>query len=72
MIPSIALNKVPVFSLAEGSIYPILKRMVKKKWVESYWKDSVDGPRRKYYHITGEGQEVVQHRINDYKNLYQH
>ena len=65
------LNKVPLFSLAEGSIYPILKRMVNKKWIESYWQESVEGPRRKYYQITEEGQKVIQQRMNDYKDLYQ-
>ncbi|MCD8509366.1 MAG: PadR family transcriptional regulator [Bacillus sp. (in: Bacteria)] len=65
------LNQVPMFTLAEGSIYPILKRMVNKNWIESYWQDSEEGPRRKYYQITQEGQEVVQQRMNDYKDLYQ-
>lgn len=64
------LNKIPLFSLAEGSIYPILKRMVNKKWIESYWQDSADGPRRKYYQITSLGQRVIKHRMKDYKNLY--
>lgn len=64
------LNKIPLFSLAEGSIYPILKKMVNKNWVEAYWQDSVDGPRRKYYRITEEGQKVIQYRMDDYKKLY--
>ncbi len=51
------LNKIPLFSLAKGSIYPILKRMVNKKWIESYWQDSADGPRRKYYQITRGGSK---------------
>ena len=32
---------------------------------------SVEGPRRKYYQITEEGQKVIQQRMNDYKDLYQ-
>ncbi|ADU30949.1 PadR family transcriptional regulator [Evansella cellulosilytica] len=64
------LNQVPLFTLAEGSIYPILKRMVTKQWIESYWQESADGPRRKYYEITEEGKVVVELRMNDYKELY--
>ncbi|MDX8047687.1 PadR family transcriptional regulator [Gracilibacillus sp. S3-1-1] len=65
------LNYIPLFTLADGSIYPILKRMVNKKWVEAYWQESMEGPRRKYYKITEEGLEIVQQRMNDYKELYQ-
>lgn len=65
------LNKIPLFTLAEGSIYPILKRMVNKQWIESYWQESVEGPRRKYYKITKEGQEIVKTRMCDYQELYQ-
>jgi len=65
------LNKIPLFTLADGSIYPILKRMVNKRWIESYWQESVEGPRRKYYKITEEGQRIVELRMNDYKELYQ-
>lgn len=65
------LNKIPLFTLAEGSIYPILKRMENKQWIEPYWQESEEGPSRKYYKITKEGQEIVKTRMDDYKELYQ-
>ncbi|BAC12904.1 hypothetical conserved protein [Oceanobacillus iheyensis HTE831] len=65
-----ALNNLPSVSLAAGSIYPILKRMVNKNWISFYWVDSEDGPRRKYYKITEEGESVAQKRISEYEELF--
>ncbi|EZH65956.1 PadR family transcriptional regulator [Bacillaceae bacterium JMAK1] len=42
------------YQMSEGTLYPSLKRMEKKGWIESYWNDS-SGKRRKYYHVTDEG-----------------
>lgn len=38
--------------ISEGSIYPILLRMQKEKWVETELKRSASGPKRKYYRLT--------------------
>ncbi len=65
------LNQYSLFTLADGSIYPILKRMGKNNWVTSYWQESENGPRRKYYQITEEGEKIVQQRLNYHKKLYE-
>ena len=44
--------------------------MVNKNWVEAYWQDSTDGPKRKYYRITKEGEKVIQFRMKDFEKLY--
>ncbi|MGE6553055.1 PadR family transcriptional regulator [Bacillus mycoides] len=66
-----SLNKVPVFQIPNGSIYPILNRITKNNWVITYWKESNDGPKRKYYQITKEGTETLKERIEGYKEIYQ-
>lgn len=43
----------------EGTLYPALKRLELQNYVESYWKDSSDGPRRKYYRLTVAGEQSL-------------
>ena len=44
----------------EGSIYPLLLRLEKKKWLSAEFKPSPLGPSRKYYALTKDGEEVLQ------------
>lgn len=50
------INKV--IDVNEGTIYPLLKRLLNDHLLESYLKESKEGPPRKYYHITELGQET--------------
>ena len=45
-------NKIVI---SEGTVYPILRRLVKEKYVTTYHEESKEGPFRKYYRITKEG-----------------
>jgi len=59
------VNRITDFmEISEGSIYPLLRRFKKDKFVTSYLKESVEGPPRKYYTLTAEGKDA-------YKNLLQ-
>lgn len=42
----------------EGSLYPVLKRLEAKKYVESYWVMDEDRP-RKYYRICKAGKKAL-------------
>lgn len=66
-----ALQDIPVFHIPNGSIYPILNRITKNNWAVSYWEESGDGPKRKYYRITDEGREILNSRLHDYEAVYQ-
>jgi PadR family transcriptional regulator PadR len=46
--------------ITEGSVYPILIRLEKKKLIYSVMKNSPFGPKRKYYYLTDEGEEALQ------------
>ena len=39
----------------EGTIYPLLKRLTNERYFETYLRESVEGPPRKYYHLTAAG-----------------
>ena len=43
----------------EGSTYPILVRLEKKKIITSIYKESPLGPKRKYYFLTDIGKEFL-------------
>ncbi len=42
-------------TVAEGSVYPMLKRLQNEGYFDSYLKESPSGPARKYYRITVKG-----------------
>lgn len=46
--------------VSEGSIYPVLMRLQKNKYVTSVLRKSPSGPKRKYYSITKEGEEELE------------
>lgn len=47
------------FSITQGTLYPLLIRLEKKGYVQSYYEESSAGPRRKYYRITDAGRADV-------------
>ncbi|WP_042461522.1 PadR family transcriptional regulator [Neobacillus dielmonensis] len=49
------------YEMGEGTLYPALKRLEKKEWIESYWKDT-DSGRRKYYHLTDKGTAELEEK----------
>ncbi len=46
------------YEMSEGTLYAALKRMERRGWITSYWKET-DSGRRKYYHITNEGKKEL-------------
>lgn len=44
-------------TVAEGTVYPMLKRLQNDGYFESYLRESSNGPARKYYRITLKGRE---------------
>ena len=47
-----------VFSMNEGTLYPILHALEAERYLESYWEEC-DGRKRKYYHITKKGLRAL-------------
>jgi PadR family transcriptional regulator PadR len=60
--------------IAEGTLYPVLKKMEEKKWVTSKWRTAESGKQRKYYSITKKGRDQLDEQIvqwNFFNNLIQ-
>ncbi|MFP4661067.1 MAG: PadR family transcriptional regulator [Halanaerobiales bacterium] len=53
-------------NISEGTIYPLLRRLQKEAYLESYLRESNEGPPRKYYRITGSGEEIKDHLISEW------
>lgn len=55
--------------ISEGSVYPILVRLKKKKLLYSKMKKSPFGPMRKYYFITEEGERELKEFISSWNKI---
>lgn len=58
-----------VIQVNEGAIYPLLKRLSKDHLLESYLKESTEGPPRKYYHITSLGLARYEALLEEWTNF---
>jgi PadR family transcriptional regulator, regulatory protein PadR len=61
-------------NIAEGTLYPVLKKLEEKKWVTGKWKTAASGKQRKYYSITKKGREQLSEQVdqwNFFNNLIQ-
>lgn len=55
--------------LADGTVYPILRKLAADGLVSTYLKESQSGPPRKYYHLTDRGLEVLNEYVEDWNNF---
>ncbi len=44
--------------IAEGTVYPLLRRLTKEGYFSTYIRESAEGPARRYYQITEKGKQV--------------
>ena len=45
--------------IAEGTVYPLLRRLTDEGYFETYLQESTEGPPRKYYRITDLGRSTL-------------
>ncbi|SFC64019.1 transcriptional regulator, PadR family [Bacillus sp. OV322] len=55
----------------EGMLYPALKKLEEKELVKSYWRDSLEGPSRKYYYITKNGVRELKEQITEWELFHE-
>ncbi len=62
-----AISKdIPV---AEGTIYPLLRRLKDEGYFEVYIKDSSEGPPRKYYRLTPKGLDTQKEQRKEWSEF---
>lgn len=55
-----------IFVFKEGTLYPLLHALEAEGSVESYWLESDEGRRRKYYRITQQGKKRLQQKNTEW------
>lgn len=63
------LNRWEPLSITEGTLYPLLRRLVKEKQLDSYWQESGSGPPRKYYKLTSSGERLLKAMASDWSKI---
>ena len=64
------LGRYEIFSMAEGTIYPLLRRMEKNGLIASLWQETTPGtPPRKYYSITALGEKTLVMMQQEFDNM---
>ena len=58
------------FNITQGTLYPLLIRMEKKGFVDSFYQESNWGPKRKYYQLTNEGEASVEEFMENISALW--
>lgn len=67
MIGALKKQSDGVFDLKEGTLYPILHALENDGAVESVWRDSDEGRRRKYYRLTKKGNKLLEQKKQDWE-----
>ena len=65
----IVQNISKVIEVNEGTIYPILRRLTKEGYFDTYILESNEGPARKYYKLTDLGKENLNKLIVEWKDF---
>lgn len=56
-------------SISEGTIYPLLRRLQKEGLLKTYFRESSEGPSRKYYQLTKKGKEREKELKSEWKSF---
>lgn len=67
MIRKLEERSNSVFSLKEGTLYPILHGLEEQGAVESYQKAAETGRMRKYYHLTKKGKKLFKEKREEWE-----
>ena len=55
--------------VVEGTVYPLLSRLKKSNYIQHVWKESTQGPPRKYYSITNHGLEHLKELVVSWSDI---
>ena len=56
--------------VVEGTLYPLLSRLARDGLLGYEWRESGQGPPRKYYWLTSEGQAALKSLQQTYRRLH--
>jgi PadR family transcriptional regulator, regulatory protein PadR len=65
----LAQNISSKIEVAEGTLYPLLRRLTKEEYLTTYLAESSEGPPRKYYSITSKGRDYMNMLVNEWQQF---
>lgn len=57
------------FKFKEGTLYPALHRLESSGLVKGQWKRLPSGQERRYYHLTGKGQRLLEEKLAEWRGF---
>jgi PadR family transcriptional regulator PadR len=69
MIEELARRSNNAFAMKEGTLYPILHALERKKCLTSYEQAAPSGRMRKYYHLTKKGRELLGEKTAEWRSF---
>ncbi len=58
-----------VLCIQQGSLYPALHRLEKRKWLRAEWRDAESGREAKFYELTAAGRKQLAAEESDWDRL---
>lgn len=65
----LAQNISDKIEVAEGTLYPLLRRLTKEEYLTTYLAESTEGPPRKYYSLTEKGRDYMNMLIEEWQQF---
>lgn len=57
------------FLIAEGTVYPLLRRLTHEGYFSTYLLESTEGPPRKYYRLTLKGLDYMRELVEEWRKF---
>ena len=57
-----------VFDVNQGSLYPALQRMLRRRWIRATWRSSENNRRARYYELTDLGNQELQAQLAEWRH----
>jgi PadR family transcriptional regulator PadR len=63
------LQQIGLPDISDGTIYPVLLRLQKNGFIRGEMRPSDSGPNRKYYFLTGNGEEELERITEEWMTI---
>lgn len=60
-----------VLRVNQGSLYPALRRLERRGWIEAEWGESENNRRARFYHLTKTGRKQLKEETQEWERLAQ-
>lgn len=58
-----------MLQVQQGSLYPALHRLERRKWVSAEWATSENNRRAKFYRLTAAGRRQLQEEVSSWERI---